>query len=272
MKILSFDVGIINLAYCIFDSTNCKIIEWEVITLNVTTNVNNLYINLINQLDLRKYLLNVDTVLIEKQPSLNPKMRIIAGCLQTYFFIRGVIDLKTIHAVEFFSPKNKLKCYTGPELVVTGKGKYSQTKKMGVLIARSKLNEFSESMDFKDLFEKSKKKDDLADCYIQAVTWCSFKKILHYISPGTSQESVELLKSKVVIKKNLKELLELSVSDEGLGLLEFMNSGISQILQKSIIHKFSISFPITIVELDVLFGDLNMKGCLKKNYLANNCN
>ena len=40
MKILSFDVGIINLAYCIFDTTKCKILNWEVINLEN----NNMYL------------------------------------------------------------------------------------------------------------------------------------------------------------------------------------------------------------------------------------
>ena len=122
MKILSFDVGIINLAYCIISDE--KIIHWEIITLtdgneklkfNAKINssgIADLYINLIKQLDLRPHLLDVDIVLIEKQPSFNPKMRIIAGCLQTYFYIRGVVDRleNKINSVEFFSPKNKLKC------------------------------------------------------------------------------------------------------------------------------------------------------------------
>ena len=152
MKILSFDVGIINLAYCIIETVpEPKILHWEIITINETaknftahissSGVSELYINLIKQLDLRPVLLETDIVLIEKQPSFNPKMRIIAGCLQTYFYIRGVVDRKNnpINSVEFFSPKNKLKCYTGPELDISKngkivKGKYAQTKKMGVAI------------------------------------------------------------------------------------------------------------------------------------------
>ena len=193
MKILSFDVGIINLAYCIIESENePKIIHWEIITINESgknftahissSGVSELYINLIKQLDLRQHLLNVDIVLIEKQPSFNPKMRIIAGCLQTYFYIRGVVDRNIIKSVEFFSPKNKLKCYTGPELDISRngkivKGKYAQTKKMGVLIARSKLEEYTETKEKCDFFENSKKKDDLSDCYLQALTYIDFKKV-----------------------------------------------------------------------------------------------
>jgi hypothetical protein len=143
MKILSFDVGIINLAYCIFDSDNSKIIQWGIIDLKITDfsgkipngnssiakAANDIHVTLIKKLDSLPFLLNVDYVVIEKQPSFNPKMRIIGGCLQSYFYIRGIIDNPKITSIEFFSPKHKLKCYNGPELVLESKvkSKYAQT-------------------------------------------------------------------------------------------------------------------------------------------------
>ena len=196
MKLLSFDVGIVNLAYCIFETNSCKILKWEIIDLGkpfsakipsgnsqIAKQSNDIHITLIKELDDRSFLKEVDYVIIEKQPSFNPKMRIIAGCLQTYFYIRGVVDRNIIKSVEFFSPKNKLKCYTGPELDISSKngkivkGKYAQTKKMGVLIARSKLEEYTETKEKCDFFENSKKKDDLSDCYLQALTYIDFKKV-----------------------------------------------------------------------------------------------
>ena len=201
MKILSFDVGIVNLAYCIFDSDLLKIIEWEIISLENIKDHCKLHVNLITELDKRKQLTNhIDVVLIEKQPSFNPKMRIIAGCLQSYFFIRGMIDAEyKMKVIKFFSPKHKLKCYSGTELVLIGKNKskYSQTKKLGVLICKQKLIEYSESDENKELFEKSKKKDDLADCYLQALTYCIFEKL---IVPGIPSISGN-------VKITIKEIL-----------------------------------------------------------------
>lgn len=87
MRVLSFDVGIVNLAYCLFDTSSLKILYWEVIKLENIKDHSKLHVNLITELDNRKYLLeNTDVVLIEKQPSFNPKMRIIASCLQSYFY------------------------------------------------------------------------------------------------------------------------------------------------------------------------------------------
>jgi hypothetical protein len=223
VKIVSFDVGIVNLAYCIVEKTNesIKILRWEIIALSekgstfsahiAKSGIAELYLTLIHELDKRPWLLDTDTVLIEKQPSFNPKMRIIAGCLQTYFYIRGIVDKqeKMIRSVLFFSPKNKLKCYTGPELDISSKngkivkGKYAQTKKMGVLIARSKLEEYSETPEWCTFFENSKKKDDLSDCYLQALTYLTQTQIKTKIP-----EKANTVKSKATLKKELKEYLE----------------------------------------------------------------
>jgi hypothetical protein len=261
MKVLSFDVGIINLAYCIFDSETCKLVSWEVITLPDSSNYSMLYINLIKELDKRQ-LLNVEIVLIEKQPSFNPKMRIVAGCLQTYFFIRGVVDLPegTLKAVEFFSPKHKLKCYTGPDLTINGGSKYTQTKKKGVLIARSKLNEFNESLEFKKLFETSKKKDDLSDCYLQAITYCIFKKCLKNGTNVTTEPSVVVAKvTKIDIKRGILEYLQNQTAPVS---LEFVNE-FPQDLKNKVISKYQFSFPMDSSNLNVLFGDLSLKKWIK---------
>ena len=249
VKILSFDVGIINLAYCIFDTTNQKIEKWEVITLGCKFNakiscsgIPDLYINLIKELDTRTHLLDVDVVVIEKQPSFNPKMRIIAGCLQTYFYIRGVID-KTQHSiksVEFFSPKNKLKCYSGPEIVITSgngreiKSKYSRTKKTGIIICRLKLHEYSET-EFINFFEKSSKKDDLADCYLQAITYGLSKKLLK-ITVSELPAQIKLL-TKAEIRKQVKEI---------------KNDDIPETLQYNLEKKFNIVFPKLLDEIKCL--------------------
>jgi hypothetical protein len=258
MKVLSFDVGIVNLAYCIVESESTpKILQWEIIELSkkgntfsahiATSGVAELYLTLIKELDRRPELLETDIVLIEKQPSFNPKMRIIAGALQTYFYIRGVVDKieHPVKSVEFFSPKHKLKCYSGPEIDISSKngkivkGKYAQTKKMGVAIARSKLEEYNET-NFLTFFENSKKKDDLSDCYLQALTYLMFKKQPKIVSKET----------KGTLKKELKEFLDPLIS----------NSKDDKTIQE-------VEFPFAVGEpIEILLSKFSMKKYIKFRY------
>jgi hypothetical protein len=264
MKILSFDVGIVNLAYCIFDSSNSKMSHWEIITLQNHNDYNKIYINLINELDNRTHLINdIDIVLIEKQPSFNPKMRIIAGCLQTYFIIRGIVDASSpenaIKSVKFFSPKHKLKCYNGPELVIDSKakGKYALTKKMGILICEVKLKEYSESPEIIKLFRESKKKDDLSDCYLQALTYAMFEK---EIDSTLIKGKVKLNVSKTEIKNELKKILDSSNFK-----FNNFNDHIPENLKKNIENKYSVYFPFNDKEqIKNLLTLMNMKKYIKQ--------
>jgi hypothetical protein len=71
------------------------------------------------------------------------------------------------------------------------KGKYAQTKKLGVKIAEIKLKEYSENAKFIEIYNKSKKKDDLSDCYLQALTYCLFNKLLKKITSEIEPETFE---------------------------------------------------------------------------------
>jgi hypothetical protein len=253
MKILSFDVGIVNLAYCIIE--DFKIVKWEVISLVNNKDYQELYIDLINNLDSRKdYLLDdIDTVLIEKQPSLNPKMRIISGCLQTYFFIRGVVDcLNKIKSIKFYSPKHKLKCYTSSEpLNINASGsKYSRTKKMGVAICEKKLIEYNEPEEILTFFNKSKKKDDLADCYLQALTYVL---TLNKTIKTSNNPNIKInIKSKLT-KKSIKDLF---LTFDSLELL--MNSLKDHELTTEILNLYNIPL-LTTESIGIILKDLNLK-------------
>ena len=267
MRILSFDVGIVNLAYCIIESQpEPKIVHWEIIELAkrgntfsahiASSGIAELYLTLINELDNRPHLLDVDIVLIEKQPSFNPKMRIVAGCLQTYFYIRGVVDKTTqpIKSVEFFSPKHKLKCYTGPVLDISSKngklvkGKYAQTKKMGIAIAHAKLAEHNESATFVKFFESSKKRDDLSDCYLQALTYLTFKQ----------QPSRIVKNTKSSLKQQLKTFLD--------GCIKKCN--VMELMDQSFKTINDLEFPFELPEsVEILCSRFSMKKYMKFKYL-----
>ena len=67
----------------------------------------------------------------------------------------------------FYSPKHKLKCC---DIVIEHKSKckYRQNKNLGIVHTRALLKTH------KDFFEKHKKKDDLADCFLQALSYNLF--------------------------------------------------------------------------------------------------
>ena len=188
-------------------------------------------------------------------------MRIIAGCLQTYFYIRGVVDKPTnkIRSVEFFSPKNKLKCYTGPELDISSKngkivkGKYAQTKKMGVAIAKSMLEEYSETQ-FILFFENSKKKDDLSDCYLQALTYLMFKQQRN----GKERQNAKPEKvTKAVLKKQLKEFLDEHVK----------NCSVTELMNKEYRTIHELQFPMELSEpIELLLPKLSLKKYIGMKY------
>ena len=151
MKILSWDVGIYNLSYCILEKvkeTNennedieiIKIIGWDIVNLvdneEMKKNRNLLFENIPRKLYEIPELLNVDIVIIENQPSLkNPQMKSIQMILYSYFLILGKVigdgnnkNHGYINTIDFCSASNKLKIYDGPEIVLEKKTRKNEKK------------------------------------------------------------------------------------------------------------------------------------------------
>ena len=131
MKILSWDVGIINLSYCILEKNEMgiKILHWGIINLMETPemkkNRNLLFENIPKKLHELPYLLNVDKVVIENQPSLkNPQMKSIQMIVYSYFLMYGKVlnnNENKIMDIDFCNASNKLKVYKGPEIILVKK-------------------------------------------------------------------------------------------------------------------------------------------------------
>ena len=208
MLVLSFDVGIKNLSYCLLNSDGEQIIKWELVTLEINSrDKDKICLNLINKLDSIPDLLTADRVLIEKQPSFNPTMRIIAGCLQTYFLIRGVIDGNSIKRVIIYSPTHKLKCYTGPPFEVKGSTKYARTKKTGILHCEYIISNNVMNASWVEFFKKCKKKDDLADSFLQGLSYIRFVDESGKSGVKPRRPTVKQISKNNYSKANLKYML-----------------------------------------------------------------
>ena len=101
---------------------------------------------------------DIDCIIIENQiaPIAN-RMKTIQGMIAQYFIMNNI---KTI---EFISSSNKLKQW------VKKKTSYNERKKIGINITLELINKNNQFKQWDNVFVKHKKKDDLADCYLQGI-------------------------------------------------------------------------------------------------------
>lgn len=160
--VVSIDVGTKNLAYCILDHDSRKIHEWVVCTIPApSTHIPNVVTFLRSIMPPPE---EISHVVIEKQPARNVKMRIMENVLSTFFTTVGVPHVTS------YSAKLKLGA-----IGKTAKGKtnYTLRKKMSVAMAGVYLSELGDEH-AQLLFTRSTKKDDLADCLLQALSFLEY--------------------------------------------------------------------------------------------------
>jgi hypothetical protein len=125
------------------------------------------------KLDLLPELLQVDEVLVENQPTfINPTMKSVSSMLYSYFVMRAIHEKdktgSTIQTVNFCSPSNKIKVggvEAGQRLENAEVDKvYKVTKDLGVRFCKALI---SDNVDWVKTLESHKKKDDLADAFLQ---------------------------------------------------------------------------------------------------------
>ena len=103
----------------------------------------------------------LDVVIIENQlGTLATRMKTLQGMITQYFIMRGVPDIR------FISATNKLKLFAAAE---EGKEDYADRKKRSMEITRALIAQHAP--EHIGLYDKHKKKDDLADCFLQGVWW-----------------------------------------------------------------------------------------------------
>lgn len=235
MRILSWDIGIINLSYCILEKVDKQIIikEWNVINLEeqipiITCSAKckngndcsrkaiflskdkkigycrihykivdieckeikktkkkkedliTIGFKLINELNTRfNNDMEFDNVLLENQPSLkNPTMKSIQIIIYSYFLIKGyTIEPKSVKHIQMISATQKNKycneyCKNNETIIKpTTKSSYNNAKKLAILVTQNLLETNDYLNNHLDFFKKHKKKDDLADSYLQGLQY-----------------------------------------------------------------------------------------------------
>jgi len=220
MKILSFDVGIKNLSFCLLNDTVIE--DWGILNIctddvcdhtnsktgqrcdksvkfickDVTTSfqvcpahkklkqysdkkfkcvpkkknpILDQGTKIVEVLQKKKNFLKVDLVVIENQPALkNPKMKSIQMILYSYFLIKGTSSKTSlITDIQMINARNKLKAYTGPKIECDIKDRYKRTKYLGIQYCLAMIS--GQDNKWLTLFSDTKKKDDLADAYLQGI-------------------------------------------------------------------------------------------------------
>lgn len=172
-RILSFDIGIINMAYCVMDSLTRAIIHWEVFSLCNSSDIENCK-DLVRKLDQRGHIFeDVSITLLERQPKVNPKMKAMASTLRTYLVIRQLVDNNKNFKIIDYSPKYKLMCWTGPVPRIDVKSDYYRRKKLSIYQCEKLIENQEPSV--REIYSNAQsKKDDLADCYLQCLSYIMF--------------------------------------------------------------------------------------------------
>ena len=134
-----------------------------------------------------EYMDKIDAVLIENQiGNLAGRMNVLQGMISQYFIMRNITN------IEFISATNKLKLFksiinknTGlseggnlDNVIESEKKLYKMRKDAGKIVCKSLLLFYPKLNDWTAKYDKHKKNDDLADCFLQGYYYAHLH--LHY--------------------------------------------------------------------------------------------
>lgn len=187
-------------------------------------NFDDMKYSLMMELEKRSNLLSANYVVIENQPSFkNPRMKSVASTLYDYYLIRGIIDKErtksNITQVKFMSPSNKLKLADEGDTKALVKAKstddtkaYKLTKSLGIKYCLD-LTTHLES--WQKHFNSHKKKDDLADSFLQGAYFFTNNVKIDKKENEQSQKNTKAKPSKLTqIAKSLNLIQETKPLEE----------------------------------------------------------
>ena len=164
--ILSFDVGVRNLAYCRVEGAReggqVVICDWDVLDLGEAS-----CMSMTGALDAIEDLLDgVSTVLIEKQVRQNPKMLRMSAMLEMYLHARSLWNMMHVLTIRLVPAYHR----TGVEPRRTKQSsylRYKERKQRSV----ERAGELTKGTPWNAFLLRHKKKDDLADALCQAMLY-----------------------------------------------------------------------------------------------------
>ena len=110
----------------------------------------------------------IDIVIIENQIStIASRMKTLQGMIAQYFI------MKYVPCIEFISAANKLKMF-----MTKKKTTYTERKIESVEVTKNLLETLPQFNEYKGYLDKNKKKDDLADCFLQGIYYLNLKNMI----------------------------------------------------------------------------------------------
>jgi hypothetical protein len=168
-NVLSIDVGIKNLSYCVLNSKG-EILDWKnVAVLEEDCNCKNIKLEYLVEKFLETLMqyfdecFKVESVIIENQPMLkNGLMKTLSVVIYTYFNMMKM-QYGWIQHVNFISANNKLKC---KKMMEPASKNYKERKNQSIVLTKVYLEVVPEKLEWLNM---QKKKDDLCDAFLAGI-------------------------------------------------------------------------------------------------------
>ena len=172
-KVKGIDPGTLHLALCMIDGT--KILQWDVISISPDPKgiADGLF-----KINFQEWIKDAEDIVIERQPAKNPRAVRIQHYIEMFTAMHNgrVLSIDAKHKLSYASstewwPKRSIMNWT-----------YNERKKLSVETVATFLKSTEQDSKFVDMFEKSKKKDDLADALLHSLAF------LNNVKPQLNEE------------------------------------------------------------------------------------
>jgi hypothetical protein len=187
--VVSFDPAPINMGHCTVNVNTLLIYDWNKFSIKDSTNEGSCK-KLVKQLDDLKPTDDIDCIIIhEQQPRCNMKTITISGQLQMYFVlermnedhegnIEKIVGHHAKHKINYYQPMPGDEPMPWERLDGLKKGHY-RTKQILIEHCRRILKQNGD-LEWLTWFEQQPKKDDLADSFVQALSYIKMNRLGYY--------------------------------------------------------------------------------------------